>query len=420
MFFQSFSQRFTQQYIVVLVATALVGSFVILLSGLHLRNSHLQSREIELSSSSSQRIQPSNDDFKNIDDVSLVLPDAEKPASPQGINAIDQTISLLAAQQHRLRKRARIDATWRQIRMFLEDPIGPGQAYLLQSIAAIFDFVSSLEEIVAEVQQIGLLHDHVVTLRDAENNSPSPMSQLFAQALEDLAASLDEVPPNLVQYTEELLQTIIGVTEPWESPITMVKYLFAIDDPTVNEITDDWIGALISTFQVLGQELREWVAATLKAAIYADNLITQNDPYGTTAQGLQQIRDVLGPIGQRWADLANTADSAEENLEKFKDELVNVYLLNDEPTIPSSPSGNNPNSGSLLYGGGIFGMIDRSPDEVGRAELFGEQLQPVYDVIESNPANPDMGQMVLEEGSQVYQGESPRAENGDYMPEEFP
>ncbi|KAK6349512.1 hypothetical protein TWF696_005796 [Orbilia brochopaga] len=402
MFFESLSQKFTQRYAVVLVATALMTSFFIFFSSLHFEGSQPQ-----LSSIKSQRTRHVDDSFDTSLPSSILLQNTKTRGFLQEIDTPDQPIPPPPPAQHHLNKRAKIDATWRQIRKFVEDPNGAGQAYLLQSIAPIFDFVSSLEEIDEQVQHIEQLHGWVIALRDAELLSFYPAAQLFAKVLDDLASAFDDVPPNLLLYTRGLLQTIIGVTEPWDLPTTMVGYLFAIDDVTDHELDDDWIVGLIKIFQELEQDLRDWVETTIKAAIYLETVVAQVNPGGQTAQALPGIRSILTPIAQRWANLADTAEEAEQNLERFRNELVNVYLVNDEPTVPSPPVGDwYPNSGGLMDGGGLFGMIDQSADEHSRSELFGEYSQSVYEPA-PNVGSQDVGS-VMQDESEFYQGgESP-------------
>ncbi|KAJ6264958.1 hypothetical protein Dda_1112 [Drechslerella dactyloides] len=370
--FYSFSQRFTQQYIIVLIGAALIGSTLIVLSRLY-----SQALQPQPSRVVSQTIQLPNDSFTNPYDIRRHGDQSLDYLQDQYVT--DQGTSQLRQEQHRLHKRAKIDATWRQIRMFVEDPNGLGQDFLLRSINAIFSFVSSFEDIVGQVLLIEQVHDELIELRDAENTQPSLSARLIAYTLNEFATALNDVPPTLIEYTHGLVQTISGVTGSWQELRTMVRYLFGINDVTVNEIDDDSIIELIKIFQDLGQDIRGWIKGVIETAQYTETIITQLDPQGQTARALPGIRDTIGPIALNFAGLADTADEAVKNLERFLRELVTVYLVNDEPTVPSPPAGGMDEiSPGFMDGGGIFGIIERNPDD-SRSGFFEELSQSGFE-----------------------------------------
>ncbi|KAF3914142.1 hypothetical protein AA313_de0208148 [Arthrobotrys entomopaga] len=390
MAFSSFPHKFTYQYTLLLAVLSLLGSGYILSSQLHAKLFSSQANGIRLPRSRSPdppqglNTRPEYPIFENIPAQGV-----NQALAPENVQPIDPIPLANELKGNRLSKRAPIGATWRQIRILLSDPDGPGQGWLLPGFSSLFNFISFYEDFVLLYQATGEIQEFVLDWRDVEENVALPRAQNVAAALNDYARAIGDFPRFTINHMRLLVGNLRETSQhgdSWSDPEVMARYLFQVmqDNPLI--IDDRWFNMLLNFLQESLLGLRIWIRGILTAATRCDAVVRNFAPQATYLENLDTVREDLGEVMFAFAEMAEIADWAFTNLTNFRLEIDNFVVQDQyEQTLPDTPTyqGFIPGEdyGHDGFEGGVFG----NPDILGRVIPQMNEEDEVESLEDENP-----------------------------------
>ncbi|KAK6542795.1 hypothetical protein TWF694_006737 [Orbilia ellipsospora] len=366
MAFSSLPQKFAYQYTLLLAFLALLGSSFIFLSQLQIQPFRSQVGAIQDSNSRSPALGPKTRRPKQPIFENIPAQSAHQPLFQGNFQSVNRIASTSGPKGKHLYKRAPIGATWRQIRILVSDPDGPGQGWLLPGFTSLFNFLSFYGDFESLYQLTEEIREYVLDWRDVEENLGLLRAHNVSSSLNDYARAIGDFP----RFTIGRMRALIGnlrETAPygdsWADPEAMARYLFQVTEENPLIVDDRWFNMLLGFLQDSLTGMKLWIHGLIRASARCDVVIRELAPQPTYLENLDTIREDLGEIVFAFVEMSEIADWAYTNLTNFRMEIGN-FLVQDqyEQTLPDTPTyqgiipGEDYGYGDFV--GGVFGNSD--------------------------------------------------------------
>ncbi|KAF3926005.1 hypothetical protein ABW20_dc0107799 [Dactylellina cionopaga] len=268
-------------------------------------------------------------------------------------------------------------------------------------------FLSNIDLIDNNIKAIDFLHKYLIFWRESEYQPGLTEPEAVIKALTSFADTIAEFPENLVGLMTDLVGTLASIEGGWEEPTAMMRYLLDIDDISATEFDDEYLTWLIQFFSEASIELRMWIHGVIVAENQNLAIIREQSAPTPYIRSLEPLQRGLEELSHTFGEMATLADWASGNLTVFRQD-VNIFLMQDIPTLPNSPQqGDIDEWDGYIEEGGLFNLIDRG------ATRYNSEVDSVAPFIEADKYF--SGDVMIEEypDSLEYQGPLPSPNDDD-------